>query len=81
MKKLTPAPQRVYDFILDYMQKYKMPPTYPEIAEGLNYSSINSAYEHVLKLRDKGYLTIYRGKSRGIVITDQTICAFCRRGD
>lgn len=90
MKNLTPAQQRVFDDILEFMFEYRRPPVYQNIADRLG-CNLNNVYELVCRIEEKGYLvralTIDQKDhlvvvgSRTIVITDQTICPYCRRGD
>lgn len=79
MKKLIPVQQIALTIIKDYMFEFKIPPSYLDISKIMSYSDAISAYQHLQILEGKGHIKIYSGKNRGIVIVDQTICAYCRR--
>ncbi len=81
MKKLTKAQNRVYKANLKLMYKNKRAPSLYEISEFLGFTSSNAVQEHLINIAKKGYIKLTPGQSRSIVITDQTVCAYCRRGD
>ena len=81
MKELTTRQNRIYRKILDYMYEFKSLPTYDYLRRWFGYKSNNTIQDHLKALEKKGYITLQHGQSRGIVITDQTTCAYCRRGD
>jgi repressor LexA len=54
---LTPAQERVYRFIQDYVRETGYSPTYEEIRRQLGFRSLNSVYKHLKQLEQRGYLT------------------------
>ena len=65
---LTSEQERVYAFIIDWLNKAGFPPTAREIAKGLGYRSQNNVRQHLHLIEKKGYLRIATGKARGIQI-------------
>ena len=81
MKKLAPKQKEIYQEILDYMYKFKIPPTIDYLRIMFDYKSNNSVQEHLLALKNKGYIKSHKGQNRTIVITNDKICSFCRRSN
>ncbi|OIP98088.1 MAG: repressor LexA [Syntrophobacteraceae bacterium CG2_30_61_12] len=54
--RLTPAQERVYRFIEDYLRHHHHAPSYEEIREHFGFSSLNSVHKHLKQLERKGYL-------------------------
>lgn len=54
--RLTPAQERVYRFIENYMQRNRHAPSYEEIREHFGFRSLNSVHKHLKQLERKGYL-------------------------
>jgi repressor LexA len=65
-KLLTLSQRKILDYILARVEKEGMPPTHDEIAEEFGYRSSFSVREHLRLIRNKGYIDLYPGKSRGI---------------
>lgn len=63
MKELTPRQLDVYLFMLSSFQKNHSIPTRQEVANHFNFSSCNSADDHVNCLVKKGYLTRFNDES------------------
>ena len=53
---LTPAQERVYRFVRDYLQQQGYSPSYEEIRRHLGFRSLNSVYKHLKRLELRGYL-------------------------
>lgn len=63
---LTKKQKETLDFIKKEIAKNSYPPTVREIAKAINVNSSATAYMHLNKLYEKGYLKIDKNKSRGI---------------
>lgn len=53
---LTPAQQRVYQFVQDYMERHGSAPSYEEIRKHLGFRSLNAVSKHLKQLEQRGYL-------------------------
>jgi len=53
---LTPAQQRVYQFVQDYIQRSGSAPSYEEIRKHLGFRSLNAVSKHLKQLEQRGYL-------------------------
>ncbi len=53
---LTPAQERVYRFVRDYLQQQGYSPSYEEIRQHLGFRSLNAVYKHLKQLEQRGYL-------------------------
>jgi repressor LexA len=53
---LTPAQERVYQFLRNYMQQHGHTPSYEEIRESLGFQSLNAVHKHLKQLERRGYL-------------------------
>ncbi len=69
MMDLTSRQQHVLDLLIAYQREYGFPPTNFELAGLLGCSSPNAAADHLRALEKKGAISITRGVSRGISIT------------
>lgn len=65
-EQLTVKQQRVLDFITDYMDSEKVPPTIREIAAHFSYASPGTVQDYLKILKDKGLINIKRNFYRGI---------------
>lgn len=54
---LTPAQERVYRFVRDYLQQHGYSPSYEEIRRHLGFQSLNAVYKHLKQLEQRGYLS------------------------
>ena len=70
MKEITSQQQRVLDCIQIYLNKTGFPPTRADICKELGFKSPNSAETHLRALEKKGFISIEKGTSRGISITN-----------
>jgi SOS regulatory protein LexA len=73
---ISPKQKLIYDFIVSYSQEHGVAPSLEDIAEHfsdfLNYPS--SAYYHVKKLQEEGYLERESNKPRSIgIYADRTV--------
>ena len=71
MKKLTPQQTKVLNCIRDSINKTGFPPTRAEICSELGFSS-PILRKHILELREKKYIEIRAGSSRGINILENS---------
>lgn len=53
---LTPAQERVYRFVREYMDRYGRAPSYEEIRASLGFRSLNGVAKHLKQLEQRGYL-------------------------
>lgn len=60
--------ERVYNFLIEFVQKNGYPPSIMEICEGTNLSSTSSVYNHLLKLEDEGKIEMKRKSTRAIKV-------------
>jgi len=63
---ITRRQRQVYDFISEFVQKNGYSPSFEEIGEGLNLSSLATVHKHVSNLEKKGLLTRDYNRSRSI---------------
>lgn len=71
IKPLTRRQQDVFDYICQYERKHLRMPTFREIAGSLKLASHNSVTEHLKAIEAAGWLTVSRGKHRGIQIVNR----------
>jgi repressor LexA len=69
MKELTPAQQRMLDFILTEAQAGRPAPTLRELAAHFRFRSHRAAACHLNALRRKGFLQSEPGKARSLRVT------------
>jgi repressor LexA len=63
---ITRRQRQVYDFISDFVQKNNYSPSFEEIAQGLDLSSLATVHKHISNLEKKGLLTRDYNRSRSI---------------
>ena len=64
---LTPAQERVYRFVRDYLQQHGYSPSYEEIRQHLGFQSLNAVSKHLKQLEQRGYLTSpWKNRKRAI---------------
>lgn len=66
LARLTPAQERILDYIEDCVEGMGRPPTRVEIAEKFGFRSTNAADQHLRLLAKKGRIKLVPGKHRGI---------------
>ncbi|MBD3251115.1 transcriptional repressor LexA [Candidatus Uhrbacteria bacterium] len=72
--KLTPKQKEVLDFIVQFINDEGYPPSYREIADGLNLASPSTVHVHIQALRERGYLkSSGGGNSRELEPTDKAV--------
>jgi repressor LexA len=64
---LTPAQDRVYRFVKEYIEQSGHAPSYEEIRINLGFKSLNAVSKHLKQIEDRGYLRI-PGKNRKRVL-------------
>lgn len=71
---LTPKQKEVLDFIVAFIHERNYPPSFREIASGLNLASPSTVHVHIHALRERGYLRAGGGDSmRNLEPTDKAI--------
>src|SRR5262249_13296040 len=63
---LTKRQRQVYDFIASFVQKNGYSPSFEEIGEGLDLSSLATVHKHITNLEKKGLLRRDYNRSRSI---------------
>jgi repressor LexA len=63
---ITRRQRQVYDFISEFVQKNGYSPSFEEIGEGLELSSLAPVHKHISNLEKKGLLTRDYNRSRSI---------------
>jgi repressor LexA len=63
---ITRRQRQVYDFISEFVQKNGYSPSFEEIGEGLELSSLATVHKHISNLEKKGLLTRDYNRSRSI---------------
>jgi repressor LexA len=63
---ITRRQRQVYDFISEFVQKNGYSPSFEEIGEGLDLSSLATVHKHISNLEKKGLLTRDYNRSRSI---------------
>ena len=58
MAGLTPAQDRVYRFVKEYIDRHGHAPSYEEIRTNLGFKSLNAVSKHLKQIEDRGYLRI-----------------------
>ena len=61
--------QRIYAFLVEYMQIHRKPPTIREIGEAMHIGSTGQIDYHLNRLEEKALIIRIRGQSRGIKLT------------
>src|SRR5271169_6685098 len=63
---LTRRQKEVYDFITGFVDRHGYSPSFEEIAEGLDLSSLATVHKHITNLEQKGLLKRDYNRSRSI---------------
>lgn len=69
MDPLTKRQKEILDFIQSYIASHDYAPSYREIAEFFNLSSVATVSDHVENLKEKGYLTKDYNEARSLQLT------------
>jgi len=67
---LTPRQKQVLDFVADYSQTNGYSPSYEEISQALQLSSLATIHKHISALEEKGYLKRRYNESRSIEVSE-----------
>ncbi len=67
-KRLTARQKQILNFISEFIEKHKFPPTRSELSAHFGFRSPNAAEAHLRALEKKSVIGIERGVSRGIVL-------------
>jgi repressor LexA len=70
VRELTSRQKQVLELIQEVIRETHRPPTRAEIAEALQFRSVNAAEEHLRALERKGAIELLPGTSRGIRLKD-----------
>jgi repressor LexA len=63
---LTKRQREILTFLADYSEKHGYAPSFEEIAEEFEYSSLATVHEHLSNLQRKGYIKRHYNESRAI---------------
>ena len=67
MTGLTPAQEKVFRFVREYITRHGYSPSYEEVRRHLGFKSLNSVYKHLKQLEGRGYLrTPWNNKKRAL---------------
>ncbi|MGA2025658.1 MAG: transcriptional repressor LexA [Syntrophobacteraceae bacterium] len=70
MTGLTPAQEKVFRFVREYITRHGYSPSYEEVRRHLGFKSLNSVYKHLKQLEGRGYLrTPWNNKKRALDLT------------
>ena len=53
---ITRRQRQVYDFISEFVQKNGYSPSFEEIGQGLELSSLATVHKHLTNLQEKGFI-------------------------
>lgn len=70
---LTKKQKQILDYIRQFQDEYGYAPTFREIMDGLNYSSVATVAQHVENLLNKGFLQKRNNEARSIQLVDADI--------
>ena len=73
---LTFRQREVFDFVKDYIEKYKRAPYIREIQQGCGIISYKAAVDKLLSLEKKGYIRRILNKHRGITLVTDVVPSF-----
>ncbi len=64
---LTPAQERVYQFVRAYIGQHGYAPSYEEIRSHLGFQSLNAVFKHLKQIEERGYLRVpWKNKKRAL---------------
>jgi SOS-response transcriptional repressor LexA len=73
-KKLTIRQKEILNFISQFIEKHKFPPTRSELSAHFGFRSPNAAEAHLRALEKKSMIGIERGAARGISLLPLRRC-------
>ena len=65
---LTKKQRQILDYVESFVDSYGYSPSYEEIANAFNYSSLATVHEHLTNLEQKGFLRKNYNKSRSLEV-------------
>jgi len=65
---LTRRQKQVLDFIVNFLNRHRYSPSFEEIAEGLNLTSLATVHKHLQTLEKKGFIRRSYNQSRSIEV-------------
>lgn len=69
MVGLTPAQDRVYQFVKGYIDQHGHAPSYEEIRINLGFKSLNAVAKHLKQIEERGYLRIpWKNRKRAMEV-------------
>ncbi len=69
--RLTQRQNEAYEFIRDYVERNRKPPTMSEIGEALGIASSNGVYKLLRALEQKGWIEREKHAARGIELVEE----------
>lgn len=69
MKSLTPRQKQILDYLKNFIARHEYAPSFREIAEHFNYSSLATVSDHIEALQTKGYLKKDPTMARSLQLT------------
>lgn len=78
ISELPPKQRRVYDYILDRLERSEVSPTIEEIRRNLKLRSVATVHEHLRTLERRGFIERTRHSPRSITIVRQRESHFGR---
>ena len=72
-RPLTPRQKQILNFISEFIEKHKFPPTRSEVSAHFGFKSPNAAEAHLRALEKKSVIGIERGVSRGITLLPMSV--------
>ena len=69
MAELSKMQQRIYDFLVSYIQSRGYPPSVREIGEAVGLKSPSTVHFHLKHLEEAGVIEMGAGKGRAITLT------------
>lgn len=64
--------EKVYNFLIKYVEKHGYAPSVREICEGVNLKSTSSVFSHLSKLEEEGKIEMRGNSPRAIKISGYT---------
>jgi SOS-response transcriptional repressor LexA len=68
MKGLTQGQRRLLDFIVDYMAKNGIAPSFSDMSSGLNLKSKARVHDMITALRERGYIDYSPKRARSLTV-------------
>jgi repressor LexA len=72
-EEMTPKQKLVFEFIKAYMEVKGYPPSYRNIAEGLNIKSKSNVHRLIHALKQEGLLNLEPHKIRSLKVVDKSV--------